>query len=249
MSLIRDTIHPVYGNFRGITHDLGISQWVFKGITWENDLFEIIGKYIRPNTTIIDVGANIGTHTVGILNKYLKDYLKNGVDISDTHVVAVEPQPFIFDILKHNVNNNDTPVKKTLLNCGFSNEACTVYMNMPDYSTCENPGGYGIQFNRIPSDKSTRVDVITLDSLNFENVSFMKIDVEGHEVQVIKGALETIKKYRPVMIVEILGGCPYEKASAHYKKVIDDTKEFIRSIGYSCERAGNRLCDYLCLPL
>ena len=47
------------------------------------------------------------------------------------------------------------------------------------------------------------VDVVTVDSYNFKNVDFIKIDVEYYELQAIMGAYKTIKKYRPTLLVEL----------------------------------------------
>jgi len=60
--------------------------------------------------------------------------------------------------------------------------------------------------NVYPSLPSTRfpVRVATLDSFAFENVGFIKIDVEGHELPVIKGAIHTIARWRPNLVVELL---------------------------------------------
>jgi FkbM family methyltransferase len=247
-NLTTDIEHHMYGHFRTINADKGISAWIVKQYVWEKYIFDIIEQYVKPNTTIVDIGGHIGCHTLGILNHTLKNMIKNGVDISATHVIAVEPQPFLYNILKYNIDNNDTPVKKTTLNCGLSNINGTAFMQILDYSTCPNPGGRGVHINNR-NDEMMDVNIITLDSLNLENVSFMKIDVEGHEVQVIKGAMQTIEKYKPVMIVEILGGTPYDNATSVQKQYITDTRNFIRSLGYSCEIAGASVCDYLCLPL
>jgi hypothetical protein len=55
------------------------------------------------------------------------------------------------------------------------------------------------------SDNSGDTDLITLDSLNLENVDLIKIDVQGTEIDVVKGGVETIKRNKPIMIVEQKG--------------------------------------------
>ena len=119
-------------------------------------------------------------------------------------------------------------------------------MKMPDYYTTENPGGYGLEFNTEPDDSKIQVEIITLDSLNLENVSFIKIDVEGHEPNVINGSLATIQRCKPVMIVEILGGVTLETASHEQLEYINNTKLLISSLGYDVKLIKN--CDYLCIP-
>lgn len=238
-----DITHKFYGNFRVITHDLGISQWIIKGFIWEQHLLNLICSYIKPNTTIIDIGANIGTHTVGII-KSLKLHYNN----DNTRVVAFEPQPFIYSILNTNINNinNKNPIKCESHDCGLSDSTMDVYMNMPDYLKVENPGGYGIDFNTIKDDTKTRVSIKTLDSFGYTNVSFIKIDVEGHENQVLKGAINTINTSRPVMIIEILGGVLPENASVSQLKYINDTIDHIKGFNYTVTNI--QACDYLCIP-
>ena len=241
-SLTTDVVHPLYGNFRTITHDTGISYWVIKGYVWEEHILAQIRKYIRPNTTIIDIGANIGTHTVGIIR-----HLQNSTDNSNTLIVAIEPQPFCFDILAHNVSNAANNIEVQLLNIGLSNtNNYDIFMTMPDYSITENPGGIGLTFDTCADTSKTKVHIHTLDHFNFTNVSFIKLDVEGHENQVLDGASQTIQSSKPVMIVEILGGCPREIANLEQREYIDSTIRRIESMGYSVECISHS--DYLCIP-
>ena len=242
MDLFLDIIHPFYGNFRVIKNDMGISQWIIKNYIWEQHILELICKYIKPDTTIIDIGANIGTHTIGII-KHLNKY-----NNSFTKIVAFEPQPFIFDILQQNIlYSNEQNIDCEIHSYGLSDKSQTIYMNMPDYSIVENPGGYGLDFNDIPDLNKTKVEVKTLDSFCYTNVSFIKIDVEGHENEVLSGALETIQKCRPVMIIEILGGVSLENADETQLIYINKTKNFISKMNYKVTLIS--CCDYLCIPL
>jgi FkbM family methyltransferase len=197
---------------------------------------------VKPNTTIIDIGANMGTHTVGIIKHVLRENIMN------TKLIAFEPQPFIYSILTHNVanTNSDNEIQTKLYNYGLSDRESTIYMKMPDYNIIENPGGYGLDFNTKKDAEKTEIQIKTLDGFGFTNVGFMKIDVEGHENQVLKGAIETIRRWKPVMIIEILGGVALTKASDSQLKYINDTKDFIQSLNYSVELIAS--CDYLCLP-
>ena len=70
--------------------------------------------------------------------------------------------------------------------------------------------------------------------------------MEGHENQVLKGAINTINNSRPVMIIEILGGVLPENATASQLKYINDTKDYIMSFNYTVTNI--QACDYLCIP-
>ena len=58
--------------------------------------------------------------------------------------------------------------------------------------------------NEVKNFKSFNVETKKLDDFNFLNkISFIKIDVEGHETEVIKGSLNIINKHKPILLVEI----------------------------------------------
>ena len=66
-----------------------------------------------------------------------------------------------------------------------------------------------------------------MDSIRFENkIGFIKIDVEGHELEVIQGALNTIKENQPVLLIEI--------EERHSKRKVFDSIKYIKNIGYNC---------------
>lgn len=240
MQLYTDINHHYYGNFRVITHDKGISHWVIKGYIWEQNIRDIIFKYIKHDTTIIDIGANMGTHTVSIIN----ELNRRG---QTAKIVAFEPQPFIFSVLTENIRSKNANNITDLHSCGLSNRKTVIFMDMPDYSCTDNPGGVGMLFNTVPDHTKTRVEIETLDSFNYENVSFMKIDVEGHENEVLDGAKQTILKSKPVIIVEILGGVLLETATPDQLIYINNTIQHIKDFGYSVTLIA--CSDYLCLPL
>jgi hypothetical protein len=91
-------------------------------------------------------------------------------------------------------------------------------LQMPavDYSKRGNFGGLGIGMGT-----GLRVKVLTLDSLAFENVSVMKVDVEGFEENVLRGAVDTIRRCRPLIYLE-----------ADRNEKLDSLARFLDSLGY-----------------
>ena len=77
--------------------------------------------------------------------------------------------------------------------------------------------------------KKTLLDKIIPSS---EKIGFIKIDVEGHESEVIKGSIDTIKRDKPILLIEI--------EEKHTKKPIKDTINFVKNIGYDCYQLHNR---------
>lgn len=241
--LSTDINHTYYGKMRVITNDKGISHWLIKNYIWEEHILNLIFKYIRPDSTIIDIGANMGTHTIGITKHILEKASTKG-----TKIIAFEPQPFIYSLLQHNMLHYEDPkIEIELHPCGLSNKETTIFMSMPNYEEVENPGGYGLEWNETYTEELTKVEVRTLDSFNLSNVSFIKIDVEGHENQVLNGAQETIRQSKPVMIIEILGGVHIENASDKELMYINETIKNIELLNYSVELIS--CSDYLCIPL
>lgn len=163
-----------------------------------DDLELILSQH--PGSLAIDVGANIGE-----LSYY---FLRYGHVKS---VEAFEPNPTVssklvqlshLGIRSHQIALSDKPGDGTLitpkipnsdkLNTGLS----TLHQHWIDTMHSKFPEAVSSEVITYP------VKLKTLDSYRFNNVKLIKIDVEGHELLVIKGAIETIKKHKPVLIIE-----------------------------------------------
>ena len=130
----------------------------------------------------LDIGANIGVISMALIAGGFK-------------VEAFEPQPEVYKLLKKNVGL-DANVHNTALGMA----AGVADMPKVYYSDKGNFGGLGIGAKSIYG--SYQVPVATLDSFNFENVGFIKLDVEGFEEQVLRGGVETILRDKPIMYIE-----------------------------------------------
>src|SRR5262249_28126957 len=137
----------------------------------------------RETSTVLDIGAHIGTHTLSLSQKVGPQGL----------VIAFEPQYKLFtelhENLKLNHQSNVIPLRYAI---GDVNQPVTMHENLFD-----NEGGTPIGIGGDP------VIMITLDSLGLKNVSLMKIDIEGSELRFLQGAIETIKSNRPILLIEI----------------------------------------------
>ena len=169
----------------------------------KNDLFigrslECYGEWCEPGLdillqcttsggTILDVGANIGTHTVALAKKVGT----NG------RVIAFEPQRMIYQNLCANVSLN----RLTNVDClqkGVGKESAVFHMPIMDPETQQNFGAFEISGYKT----GEPVEIITIDSLSLEACSLIKVDVEGMEKEVLTGANDTIRQFRPLMFVE-----------------------------------------------
>ena len=205
--------------------DLIKSQFVRSGILWEVHVFEQLWHYTKPGTTAIDIGGHIGTHTLS-----LSRLVGNGT------VHVFEPQLKIFAELVINMYLNGVH------NIIFHREALGNVEKMVEMnaSVLSNEGGVGI------GSGGDIVKMKTLDSFNLTNVSIMKVDVEGLEIEVLEGGNNMILSNKPVMIVEIMGGVFYNTATPKQKEIIHERMRKIEALGYKVHPIG--LHDYLCLP-
>ena len=150
----------------------------------ENEFFKQI---IKPGMTVVDVGANIGTHTVS----FAQHVGKAG------QIIAFEPQRIIYQMLCGNIALNELENVSTLM-AGVGDQNGTITVPCIDYKNTNNFGG--VQLGNFASGEI--VPLVTLDSFNLQNCHFIKIDVEGMEESVIRGSAETLKRCTPVMYVE-----------------------------------------------
>jgi FkbM family methyltransferase len=154
---------------------------------------------LEPGETLIDAGANIGWYALSLAKR-----------VEGLKVFAFEPFPETYDRLIRNVALNEIPsVRAFDFGFGETEETKTLY-----YSS---QGSANVSSANLMNDKSARrVDcrLKRLDDFTASEgiaVDFIKIDVEGAELFVLRGALETIERDRPVVAAEMLR----KWASAH----------------------------------
>ncbi len=139
----------------------------------------------------LDIGAHVGLWSMWMIWMF-------------GHVEAFEPVPWFADIFKFNVDLERCSLHRQAL----GDKPGTISMAVPLKST----GASHVADRESVNEKfDGRIDlvhdieVVTLDSLEFETVDFIKIDVEGWEPRVLRGGEETIKRCRPNIIVECKG--------------------------------------------
>jgi FkbM family methyltransferase len=151
----------------------------------------------------LDIGANFGVMAQAII--------ASGMDC-----LAFEPQPDVYDVLVKNI-----PFEKCY-NRGLGSVTGTLQMPKILRGSKCNYGGQGIGFKSELGTIDVYVD--TLDSFKFDNIGFIKIDVEGFEEQVLMGGRETILQCKPIMYIED----DRREKSASLRK-------YIEGLGYTIE--------------
>lgn len=153
---------------------------------YEQNMLEDIKERVGTNKVIVDIGANIGNHTV-FFGKVCKA----------KKVFSFEPQKNIFRILSENIRVNKLDSIVTAYNKGIGQKHFYADVNVI------NSDNYGM--SKLVSDDSGNVEVDSLDNIlknQVSRVDMIKIDVEGMEIEVLKGSLEIIEKYRPLIYIE-----------------------------------------------
>ena len=210
-----------------------ISNVIKTNEIWEPHMHVIFEKYINKNSVVIEGGCHIGTHTIKIaeLCKY---------------VHAFEPLPESHKLLNKNILINKIDNVSTYL-LGLSNkvEETTFAWCEADAPGCaglnNNPMGIPIYSKHM--DNGNKVKLTTIDELNLDQLDFIKLDVEGYESLVIKGALKTIAKFKPIITMEIwenhFGSINFDYAKKTFANLLN--------IGYKMEHISGP--DFLFIPL
>jgi FkbM family methyltransferase len=148
---------------------------------------EIFRQIVQPGMVVVEVGANIGAHTVE-LSRFVGS---NGL------VFAFEPQRLMFQILCANLAlNSCTNVHAFSMAVGDRPGQIMVPALPPD--RISNFGGLSL----VNRDFGDSVPLVTLDSYDLKKLAVLKVDVEGMEANVLRGAAATIRRLRPIIYVE-----------------------------------------------
>jgi len=152
--------------------------------------FDIIERLVAQGDWVLDIGANVGHYT-----KKLSDLVGiNG------RVIAFEPVPATFALLSSNVQSFAFP-NVTLVNAAVSDTINTVGMSIPLFPT----GLTNYYEAHLSSANNHALSVLTLSLDSFlmdRQISFIKIDAEGHELQVLHGMKGILEKHKPTLLVE-----------------------------------------------
>lgn len=163
---------------------------------------DVFRKTVKQGDTVIDVGANIGALTIP-----MAQHVGPG-----GRVLAFEPQPETFDLLKRNIEQNGLEGVIYARRCAVGSELGTIAMPKLDELKGYNYGGVALGTG------GSSVVVRTIDSFNLKNVTFIKVDVEGMEQEVLAGARDTIMRCRPFLYVENDRG---DKSNALVSAIVD----------------------------
>lgn len=168
-------------------HDQFIGRSLEKYGEFSEGEIALFQQLLGPGDVILDIGANIGAHTLF----FAKHVTPQG------HVYALEPQRLIFQSLCANMALNSI-TNATCLWAAAGDHTGWVKVPALDPEVGANFGGVGL--GSQPAGES--VPLLTIDGLSLSGCRLIKIDVEGMETDVLRGAQETIARHWPILYVE-----------------------------------------------
>jgi FkbM family methyltransferase len=183
--------------FFAIADDIGFStHMIFDGY-WEFWLSLCFARNIKPGDTVIDVGANLGYYTL----------MAADLVGPEGHVFAIEPNPSVHRFMCDTINVNGFASRVTPLNAALG--AGAGGGSVPFYvPTGEPKNGRFLQSRENAGELSASGDIIdvqTLESppLGARRVDFIKIDVEGAELNVLESLSPVLQAFRPKVVCEV----------------------------------------------
>ncbi|MGD9720320.1 MAG: FkbM family methyltransferase [Pirellulales bacterium] len=176
-----------YGQMLYNTNDMYVGRSLELYGEFSEGEIDLFRQVIHPGNVVIEVGANIGSHTVFLAQQVGR----NGL------VVAFEPQRIVFQTLCANLALNSI-TNVVALHQAVGSQSGEIFVPQLDCLKENNFGGLSLgEYN-----KGEIVSVVQLDCANLPRCDFIKVDVEGMEEDVLRGAAGLIARFQPVMYVE-----------------------------------------------
>lgn len=196
-----ETFVTKYGKVTLYRNEVYIANSFREGKYWDIDSLLELKQYIDPNKNILEIGGHCGTSTI-VYAGFLNDSNK---------VYVYEPQRNMYNLLLINVLQNNLRNKIEAYNNAVFCDIGRANMNIIDMD-----GGGGIVEKRYSEELNLPcnfggiglgkygepVQMITMDSMNHENIGFIHCDAQGAENFIFAKGKEFIKKHRPVILFE-----------------------------------------------
>lgn len=222
--------------------DDSITRHILSGKLWEPHLLKFMKMWLKPNMNCIDIGACFGWHTLE-----MSRCTSNGV------VVAFEPYKPAFELLEENVKENNIHnvicINKSVGKEEKKGYLCNAYdkfMNIGDsfiydsYSPERSIHKDGKELTL----NTQETECIRLDNFRFPfSIEFIKIDVQGYELFSLQGGEQLLKKYKPVIAIEVEEPCMVPN-----NYTAKELFEYIFTLDYEIfYLEANYPCDHICV--
>jgi FkbM family methyltransferase len=206
----------------------GIEFSIYLLGAFERSTVATLQKLVKPGDVVFDIGANIGSHTLG---------LARSVGPAGK-VFAFEPADFAFEKLQRNLALNPelearTYPRQILLAAEATERAQPeIYASWPlEKDESVHPKHRG----RLVTTRNASVDTLDrfVERERIDRLNLIKIDVDGHEFPVLRGGLQALQRFKPVLVMEM---SPYVHAEEHNS--FSGLVALLRDAGYSIQHAS-----------
>ncbi len=174
-----------------------IARVILETGSWDEDTWLAMAQHLTPGATFVDIGAHDGYCSL----KAARVVGPSG------RVIAVEPNPEMLTILRKNIEASQAKdILVVPMACADKEGTLTLFAaSQSNTGSTSLSQANATQYGLV--EKSYQVPVRTLDAILREaavsRVDVVKIDVEGAEQLVLSGALDTIKRFRPAVLIEL----------------------------------------------
>ena len=190
---------------------------------WEEMETTFVSSNIRPGDVFVDVGANIGYFSMLAAQN------------QPARVLAFEPVPGTFDLLTRNIRHNNLGEIIEPVNMALGSRDRTAKSvcalgpkNHIEYTLDDDDAGLATVEVRIGP-----LDGWLKEHASIERVDFIKVDIEGYEYEFLRGARETIRSFRPMVLMEV-----EEYRLAKFGVTAEEVFGFMKEAGYEYLRVG-----------
>ena len=183
--------------------------------SWEDTVTRVLCKEVHPGMTVLDIGAHVGYYTL-IMAKRVG---------MEGKVIAFEPNPVVRKIIEQNVDRNSYSHVVISPYALFSKEGYGLLNGRDNLNSCLRPQ---------PTKTDGSASIMVFDRLKkvmgIDKVDFLKMDVEGAELDILFGMQELLEKYHPVMVIEV-----HVDGLIQFQHSESEVHEYIQSFGYTME--------------
>jgi FkbM family methyltransferase len=175
--------------------DIGL----LSGEGWDPGVWSMISGNLKPGGTLIDVGAHIGTFTL----KAAKVVGEHG------RVIAIEPNPQTFAKLRANVEANKfSHVSLIQAACGDKPGRLKLFLGSKVNTGLASLSKQNVVDQGADGQVSVEVDLVPLDRIieqaGLSRIDVIKVDTEGAETMIVRGAMNALARFRPVLVMETI---------------------------------------------
>ena len=195
----KDSVYNVYNNIKIKIDNSTNFHWLNVINYGGYEAILLFEKFLRPGDIYIDIGANYGYMAINASRLVGNDGL----------VIAIEPEPRVLNLFKFNADLNNCRiniVQKAISDSqGESSFNVGTEIGLSRLDNLRN-NTFGMILQEKVIVEKTTLDTLVADLVPNRNVRFVKMDVEGHELTILKGASQVIAKRKTIFMLEINPG-------------------------------------------